>query len=218
MKRKRVLEIWYIPFNERVADSTCLNEDERKKADVFVKNSDKNAYTISHFYLRNILSFYFPQTQADAWEFEFNEYGKPSLKDKENFHFNLSHSHSCAYLICSNTPCGIDIEEVRDLELSSGLVEMVLCEIELKEFQSTSNKEEYFYKHWTLKEAYLKALGLGIAKEPMNTLNIKEKVSTNLLKHEIFKDKRHLSICLLNRANHTDIRYRTLKDLDATKQ
>jgi len=75
----------------------------KKKAARFVKESERKAYLASHLFLSEVLSPYFPQIPSSNWKFEYNAYGKPYLSKEHQvqLYFNLSHSVSHVYIICS---------------------------------------------------------------------------------------------------------------------
>lgn len=77
--------------------------------------------------------------------------------------FNLSHSED--KIICgfsSNGKIGVDIESIKPLDLS--IIDFCFTQEERKYFNSLQDQERllFFYKIWTLKEAYVKAIGTGI--------------------------------------------------------
>ena len=215
------VDIWHLDLNKALKFSTnSLSANEKEKARSFVNAVDKNNYISSHIFLREVLSSYFLDIKPKEWKFEGNKYGKPFISSSHNleFYFNLSHTKSDAYIIFSKEyECGIDIEESNNLEISEGMAKLVFTDNELEEFLKAKNKEVFFYKHWTLKEAYLKALGVGIIKNPINTLNIKDKMSDNLLQSNIIDNKKFLAICILNKNMYIEINYKNIKDLDDKK-
>ncbi len=166
------LDIWHIPFKNlsfNAGSLESLSQEEKTKANSFLKDKDRENYIFSHIYLRQILSHYFPLLKEEEWEFTLNAYGRPelSLKHKIRFYFNLSHSTKRAYIICSSFPlCGIDVEELTEIEYNPELLEMVLSKEEERKFMKVSNKKKLFFAYWTLKEAHLKALGRGLSLSP----------------------------------------------------
>ena len=163
--------IWYINFKEVdiVEDLTkLLSEKELKKSNRFLKNIDRNNYIISHAFLRTLLTSYYPHIKPKEWIFEETKYGKPTIAKKHQIklNFNLSHTYSYAVIILTTlNQCGIDIEEDRGMILDNNLINLVLTQKE-KEIYLFEKKRELFYKFWTLKEAYLKAEGLGFSISP----------------------------------------------------
>lgn len=92
--------------------------------------------------------------------------GKPYFKEHENLHFNLSHSGNFAVCIVAGMPCGIDIEGNRPFK--SSVAKRFFSKTEYHWIYDTENvsvQAERFFRLWTLKEAYAKATGNGIAAE-----------------------------------------------------
>ena len=96
-----------------------------------------------------------------------NKMGKPSLADRPDIHYNLSHAEGIAACMISDFECGIDCEKVRDFR--PNVVKRVFSENEKAMFEDTPDSEKalLFFRLWTLKEAYVKAIGVGIS-YPMN--------------------------------------------------
>jgi len=92
-----------------------------------------------------------------------NKYGKPYLLNHENFYFNLSHSGVWVVCAISNKAIGIDIEEVKAIEIS--VAKRFFSPQEVDDLFSYTGKDRliYFYDLWTLKESYIKAEGKGLA-------------------------------------------------------
>lgn len=88
------------------------------------------------------------------------EKGKPffsGLFVEHNIQFNISHSGAIVICAIGKTDMGIDIEEVR--EEHKGIADNFYTEFEIT---FCEENEKGFYKIWTRKESYLKALGKGI--------------------------------------------------------
>lgn len=96
--------------------------------------------------------------------FVYNANGKPSLKDYDHIHFNISHCDHYVAVALSDHPIGIDIEHVG---ISNPTMrKKVLTSKELEYCQNSSSIEDTFYKYWTLKESYLKWCGKGFSLDP----------------------------------------------------
>lgn len=117
----------------------------------------------------------FPVTVSDASSTYMQEYdyetacganGKPYFKGHANLYFNLSHSGNFAVCIVAGIPCGIDIEGNRPFKPS--VAKRFFSKTEYHWIYDTENvsvQTERFFRLWTLKEAYAKATGNGIAAE-----------------------------------------------------
>jgi 4'-phosphopantetheinyl transferase len=94
--------------------------------------------------------------------FSRNEYGKPFLLGHPDFHFNVSHSGS--YIVCAfdSEETGIDIEEVKEVDL--GVAQRFFHKEEAAYIESRREdmKHAELLRIWTMKEAYIKRDGRGI--------------------------------------------------------
>ena len=97
-----------------------------------------------------------------------SDMGKPSLAGHPEIHFNLSHANGIAACIVSGSECGIDCEKVRSFR--ENVVKRAFSEREKELIYSNpeENRDLLFFRMWTLKEAYVKALGVGIS-YPLST-------------------------------------------------
>lgn len=90
--------------------------------------------------------------------------GKPYFVLHPQLHFNLSHSGRYAVCVLSDTPVGIDIEGSRTFR--NALAKRFFSEAEcgwIKQAAEKQAQECRFFRLWTLKEAYGKATGRGLA-------------------------------------------------------
>lgn len=97
-------------------------------------------------------------------EYEFGEWGKPSLKYQPNIHFSLSHSGD--YAICSigGRAMGNDIEQIKPGRLK--VADRFFAKEELDWMYAAESGEETtrrMFRIWTMKEGFLKATGKGIS-------------------------------------------------------
>lgn len=102
-------------------------------------------------------------------EMETDEHGKPYFPESP-FSFNISHSGE--YIVCiisidEKSHLGIDIEEIRPLELKG--FEAVFSPEEKEELDDIMK----FYTYWTRKEAVIKADGRGMS-IPLDLVNTTE--------------------------------------------
>ena len=95
--------------------------------------------------------------------FTTNEYGKPFLRNINDFHFNISHSGDWIVCAIDKKSIGVDVEQINpvDLEISKRFFSN-------QEHTDLMNKCKndrisYFFSLWTLKESYIKAVGRGLS-------------------------------------------------------
>ena len=103
----------------------------------------------------------------------YNTYGKPYLFHS-NWYFNISHSGEWVVGSISQDEIGIDIEQIRALDID--ITYDICTDMEYKRLISKSSEEqiESIYDLWTIKESYTKALGRGLF-IPLKDIIINEK-------------------------------------------
>jgi 4'-phosphopantetheinyl transferase len=117
------------------------------------------------------LSSYRPDVAPETWEFRASPLGKPAVTGPAahvGLGFNLSHSHGL--VVCALTDgvtVGVDVEWRGRKLFAPDMPEMGDGYFSLRERAAllaapAAARGEYFFKLWTLKEAYLKALGSGL--------------------------------------------------------
>ncbi|MNZ68183.1 4'-phosphopantetheinyl transferase sfp [compost metagenome] len=106
--------------------------------------------------------------------FTSNQNGKPLLQGLDSLHFNNSHSGRWVLTAISDEPVGVDVERIRELDLD--LARHCFSEQEYRDLDDLSDdqtKLDYFYDLWTLKESYIKAVGLGLSM-PLSSFTIRK--------------------------------------------
>lgn len=113
-----------------------------------------------------------------AWQFSFGEWGRPEIVDPYtplDLHFNISHTSGFVAVAISRCPeIGIDVERVdRSVDIEA-VARAVFSERELVHFLRCGtagwlgDARGRFFDLWTLKEAYIKARGLGFSLPPQS--------------------------------------------------
>ena len=92
--------------------------------------------------------------------FTYNENSKPFIKGNDTLFFNISHSGDYVAIAVANSPVGVDIEKIR--EINKSVINRVCCESEQNFLKHSDDVSRDFIKLWTLKEAISKANGTGI--------------------------------------------------------
>lgn len=125
---------------------------------------------------------------------EYGELGKPSLKEHPEVHYNVSHADGIAVAMAGERECGIDAESVRAYR--PNVIKRVFSEREKTLIEAAPEEERslLFFRLWTLKEAYVKAIGIGVS-YPMNTVEfsfdgaeIRTNIESYSFKQYILKD------------------------------
>lgn len=94
--------------------------------------------------------------------------GKPWCRDASDIGFNMSHSEGVTAIgFARYQEIGVDLERIRDMKDLEGLIRKNLKSGEVeqlgKEFQE---RRRNFFRFWTFKESYLKAVGEGMRLSP----------------------------------------------------
>jgi 4'-phosphopantetheinyl transferase len=150
----RIPEFWH-----------TLSQDERKRAERFFSDRQRERFIVQRGRLREILSGY-GDVLPKAIRFRKGTDGKPAIAwDNPMIRFNLSHSKGYALLaIAYGREVGVDVEVVRPKPKAAALVERFFSPNEKAAFRKLKPHEEdaAFFAGWTRKEAYVKAVGKGL--------------------------------------------------------
>lgn len=90
--------------------------------------------------------------------------GKPYLQDTSHFHYNFSDSAPYIALMVSETPVGLDLQEVtKGPEVCIRMARRFYPKEEAEKVLSSPDPARTFHRLWTIKEAYLKLTGVGLS-------------------------------------------------------
>ena len=154
----------------------CLIEDERKRAERFNFRRDRKRFIVARGVLRMILSRYL-HIEPNRVQFSYGPHGKPYLAERLGdgaLRFNLAHSHEFAlYAFTLGREIGVDIEYLRALPDADQIAKRFFSARENAALQalSTNQRQQAFYNCWTRKEAYVKAIGKGLA-QPLDQIEV----------------------------------------------
>ena len=142
-----------------------LSNDRKDKVDAYRFDMDKKRALLVDFLLRKALKE--KKLIDDDYKISYhnNEYGKPYLKDFNDVFFNFSHSGEYGICVVSDNEIGCDIELIKDIDF--GIAKRFFTKNEYESIESVvdlKEKNNLFFRYWTIKESYIKALGLGLSK------------------------------------------------------
>jgi 4'-phosphopantetheinyl transferase len=146
-----------------------LSPAERAKRDAFAFDRNRREYLFAHAMKRKALSKHAPTIPPEAWSFMVAEHGRPEVAGPPGItglHFNLSHTDGFVACIVASRPCiGVDVEVIDREELTRDDAAQIFAAAELTAARSLTHghRRRRLFEYWTLKEAYLKARGLGLS-------------------------------------------------------
>jgi len=146
---------------------SVLDEGERQQAERFVFAIDRLHYTVAHGLLRLSLARYLVQSAREL-SFVRTGHGRPELRSlggQAALRFSLSHTRGlvgCA--VTQVHDIGFDLEWSRRSTLFE-LADRYFAASEVAGLRELAGeaRNDRFFDIWTLKEAYLKGRGLGLA-------------------------------------------------------
>jgi 4'-phosphopantetheinyl transferase len=124
-------------------------------------------YLVSHAMLRGVLSRY-AEITPHRWQFDYGPHGRPEIANPgaPPLRFNLTHTEGLTACVVSlGRSCGIDAERLSERHAPGRIARKMFSTEECRELDRLSGhaRLEYFYERWTLREAYVKALGVGLS-------------------------------------------------------
>jgi 4'-phosphopantetheinyl transferase len=146
-----------------------LNPAERAKHDRYRFEKRRNASLVTRALVRTTLSHYCPEIAPSQWAFVEVSNGRPEIIAGQAplpLRFNLSRSEGL--IVCAVTlgrAIGVDVEFVDPDRNMMAIADRSFAPSERANLRS--GDFDRFYSYWTLKEAYLKARGVGLS-VPLN--------------------------------------------------
>ncbi|NOQ73374.1 MAG: 4'-phosphopantetheinyl transferase superfamily protein [Crocinitomix sp.] len=169
--KKGDIQIWSIPLdaNEkfRAACLNALGEKGRERISFFKFKQVQESYIISQGGLRLLLSYYLGIPGEEVQLGRLSK-GKPFSIDNPTLRFNMSNSgRKVVYAFSMDEEIGLDLERIREMSDLDELIEKNYNSYEQNYINKLPEKRLYrFFKFWTIKEAYLKAIGVGMRIPP----------------------------------------------------
>ena len=143
-----------------------LRPDETARAENYKDMEARASFLIGRGMARTMLAEATGIAPA-GWQFSEGPHGRPEIASPDTpYRFNLAHSHGViACAVAKNRDVGVDVEFLDRPDSTHDVAKRVCSEDELADIEAApeEGRKERFLVYWTLKEAYLKARGLGIS-------------------------------------------------------
>jgi 4'-phosphopantetheinyl transferase len=166
--------LWYA-FPDALTDPALLSAyqnllcpEECAQQQRFRFEKGRHAYLITHALLRATLSRYV-EVDPRLWRFQKNAYGKPQIVYPEGLlplSFNLSNtSGMIVCLVALDREVGVDVEDTERPGETVEVADQFFSQTEVTALRALPSEaqRQRFFEYWTLKEAYIKARGMGLS-------------------------------------------------------
>lgn len=169
------VDIWYaypakcLSRERRQAYFAILSEDERQAHARFARQELQDEFLLTRALCRTTLSLY-AALAPQSWQFGRNAFGRPSIIGPgcgASLDFNLSNSRDLVAMAVTQAgrDVGIDVESTCRTGDLTGIAQSYFSACERADLFALPPGERHrrFFDLWTLKEAYIKARGLGLS-------------------------------------------------------
>jgi len=155
--------------------ATLLSAEEAAECATSSDPASQELRLVARAFTRTVLSRYISsQTSPSSLVFERNEHGKPEIIHPKAFlRFNLTHTPGLVGVAVTNgAAVGLDAELMNRKTRGNALklAQRRFADLEIEQLErvqgDTKAQAALFIKLWTLKEAYVKAIGKGIGAPP----------------------------------------------------
>lgn len=153
-----------------------LEDHELQRAGRFHFDKHRRHFIVGRGVLRQLLARYLDAESA-ALRFSYGAYGKPELNGDyrtSRLRFNMSHSHEMAlFAFVEDRELGVDVEHVREDFASEDVARRSFSPTEVAVLDALPRDDRVaaFFRCWTRKEAYIKAIGKGLS-QPLNEFDV----------------------------------------------
>ena len=139
-----------------------VSSDRKAKTDRMVFNKDKKLSLGAGALLEYVLASH----GVTDLTFTTEHNKKPRLANENGIKFNISHSGTKVICAVSDHDIGCDVEQITDIDMEIAKRFFFAEEYQaLMECADRVERNDLFFRYWTLKESFMKATGLGFRLE-----------------------------------------------------
>ncbi len=167
------LETCHIVAPQWRALEAVLDDGERERAARFHFERDREVYVAARAMARGLLAHASGRAPT-GFRFAIGDHGKPEVvvgADELRWRLNLSHTRGlAAAALTAEHDIGIDVEWLGREPAATALAERMFAPDERRavDVAGPAERNGVFLTYWTLKEAYVKAIGMGLS-QPLQT-------------------------------------------------
>ncbi len=169
------IDVWIVRTSAVRADALdrcrdLLARDELAACARFRRDEDRVRALVARALVRTTLSRY-EDVAPTEWRFVAGPYGKPEIAAPAGTALRFNVSHACGVVVCAvarGADVGVDVERFETTRGLSDVAAQICSAGELAALRSAPGDEfrDRLLALWTLKEAYLKARGVGLSLDP----------------------------------------------------
>lgn len=170
------VHVWRIELDQPadVLDKfrSVLEAEEIDRSNRFHFEQHQQHFVVSRGFLRHVVARYLG-ARPEALRFSYGAHGKPAL-ERSGLRFNMSHSHSVALVaVAENKEVGVDVEHIRADFATEDIAQRFFSRGEVETLNALPAEEQVaaFFRCWTRKEAYIKAIGRGLS-QPLHSFDV----------------------------------------------
>jgi 4'-phosphopantetheinyl transferase len=162
---------WYADIaifrDQALLDSALcwLDAEERARYERFAHDDDRRMFLLGRVMARRLVGDALGVGPTD-WPWRNGPHGRPEIAIADvRVRFNLAHSAGVVVCVVGiDRDIGVDVEHTKRPPVDFAVVRRYCSAAEIADIESQGPSwHDRFLIYWTLKEAYLKARGLGIA-------------------------------------------------------
>jgi 4'-phosphopantetheinyl transferase len=142
-----------------------LTAEERKRGDQFRFHEHRHDYLVTRALVRVVLGRCVG-LPPQRLRFGTNRYGRPFLRQAPQLSFNIAHTTGLIVLaVAYEGEIGVDVEQLCTGRATQDMAERFFAPAEAAVLRKSHPLcwDETFFSYWTLKEAYIKARGVGLS-------------------------------------------------------
>lgn len=189
---KAILDVGAVQLS---AFERTLSSEELARAARFLSQIHRDHFVASRGILRSILAHYLDKNPYELL-FQYGRYGKPALEqtasEGTDIRFNVAHSAGLLLIVVSvGRELGVDLEKIQPAFLNKEIVEEVFSKEEQADYHTVREpmRVKRFFDAWTRKEAFLKALGVGLS-VPLCRIEVLKETNVCLIRIKSDKETR----------------------------
>jgi 4'-phosphopantetheinyl transferase len=166
-----VVHAWYFETSAITRDTDqirrlvgWLSAAERVRYDRFHHDLDRHMFLVGRAMARALVGRA-TGVRPSSWRWREGPHGRPEIDEPgATLHFNIA--HSAGLVVCAladGREVGVDVEHLDRRSMDRAIVRRYCSPAEADDVDAQPDWHRRFLTYWTLKEAYLKACGLGVS-------------------------------------------------------